>query len=71
MTEPASDDGGLLERIGDVVEDVLGEDLAPPEPENRWERRQRILDSWTAIILAVAAVAATWASFQASQWSGA
>ncbi len=71
MTEPASDDDSLLERVGEVVEDVLGEDLEPPEPENRWERRQRILDSWTAIILAVAAVAATWASFQASQWSGA
>ena len=71
MTEAASDDDSLLERVGDVVEDVLGEDLVPPEPETRWEHRQRILDSWTAIILAVAAVAATWASFQASQWSGA
>lgn len=64
------DDDGLLDRVGDAVEDVLATDLAPSEPEDRWERRQRILDSWTAILLAVAAVAATWASFQASQWSG-
>ena len=67
---PAADDDSVLERVGDLVDDVLGEDLEPPEPEDRWERRQRILDSWTAIILAVAAVATAWATFQASQWSG-
>jgi hypothetical protein len=33
-------------------------------------RRQR-LDSWTAVILGVAAILTAWASFQASQWSGA
>ncbi len=70
----AADGDGVLDRLDDVVDqvvdDVLARDLEPPEPEDRWERRQRILDSWTAIILALAAVAATWASFQASQWSG-
>jgi len=68
---PAEDDSGILDDLGEVVDVVLGEDLAPPEPEDPWERRQRLLDSWTAIILAVAAVATAWASFQASQWSGA
>lgn len=68
---PAEDDSGILDDLGEVVDVVLAEDLAPPEPEDPWERRQRILDSWTAIILAVAAVATAWASFQASQWSNA
>jgi len=68
---PAEDDSGILDDLEEVVDVVLGEDLAPPEPEDPWERRQRLLDSWTAIILAVAAVATAWASFQASQWSGA
>jgi hypothetical protein len=70
MTQPAEDDGSILEQLDDVIEDVLAEDYAPPEPEDPWARRQRLLDSWTAIILAVAAVATAWASFQASQWSG-
>lgn len=61
----------VLEKVDELIDDVLGTDLVPVEPEDRWERRQRILDSWTAIILAVAAVATTWASFQASQWSNA
>jgi hypothetical protein len=65
------DDGGVLDQLSEVVDTVLGEDLAPPEPEDPWERRQRLLDSWTAIILAIAAVATAWASFQASQWAGA
>lgn len=60
---------GLLDRVGDALEDVLATDIAPTEPEDPWERRQRLLDSWTAVILAIAAVATTWASFQASQWS--
>lgn len=68
---PAEDDSGILDDLNEVVDVVLAEDLAPPEPEDPWERRQRILDSWTAIILAIAAVATAWASFQASQWSGA
>lgn len=71
MTQPEDDDSGVLDRVDQVIDDVLASDLAPAEPEDRWERRQRLLDSWTAIILAVAAVATTWASFQASQWSGA
>lgn len=68
---PAEDDSGILEDLGEVVDVVLAEDLGPQEPEDPWERRQRILDSWTAIILAIAAVATAWASFQASQWSNA
>ena len=61
----------VLEKVEELVDDVLGSDIVPVEPEDPWERRQRILDSWTAIILAIAAVATTWASFQASQWSNA
>jgi hypothetical protein len=68
MTERDGDDG-VLDRVGDVVEVVLGEGIAPVEPEDPWERRLRLFDSWTAVILAVAAVATAWASFQASQWS--
>jgi hypothetical protein len=71
MTQPTEDDENLIEQLDEVLEDVLAEDYAPPEPEDPWSRRQRLLDSWTAIILAVAAVATAWASFQASQWSGA
>lgn len=65
------DDDSIIEKMSDVVDVVLAEDIGPVEPEDPWERRQRILDSWTAIILAIAAVATAWASFQASQWSGA
>jgi hypothetical protein len=60
------DDGGLLE---DVVDEILGENLPPPEPEDAWERRQRVLDATTAVILSVAAIGTAWATFQASQWS--
>jgi hypothetical protein len=70
MAEDSTDDDSLLENLDEVVDVALGEGLEPPEPENLWERRQRILDSWTAIILAIAAVATAWASFQASNWSG-
>jgi hypothetical protein len=69
-TPPIEDDDSLLEKVDQVFDDVLAEDMAPPEPMDPWERRQRMLDSWTAISLALAAVAAAWASFQASQWSG-
>lgn len=61
----------VLEKVEELVDDVLGANIIAVEPEDPWERRQRILDSWTAIILAIAAVATTWASFQASQWSNA
>jgi hypothetical protein len=71
MTDHPDEDDSVLEQLDDLVDVVLAEDLAPQEPEDPWERRQRLLDSWTAIILAVAAVATAWASFQASQWSGA
>ena len=62
------DDGGFLD---DVVDEILGDDLPPPEPEDPWERRQRVLEATTAVILAVAAVGTAWATFQASQWSSA
>lgn len=69
---PVSTDDGdsLLSSIDEVVDIALATDMAPLEPEDPWERRQRLLDSWTAIVLAIAAVATAWASFQASQWSG-
>lgn len=70
MTD-TDDDESVLAKVDDLVDELLGTDIAPTEPEDPWERRQRILDSWTAIILALAAVATTWASFQASQWSNA
>jgi hypothetical protein len=70
MAEDPTDDDSLLENLDEVVDVALGVGLEPPEAENLWERRQRILDSWTAIILAIAAVATAWASFQASNWSG-
>lgn len=69
--ETREDDEGVLEKVDHLVDEVLATDIAPTEPEDPWERRQRILDSWTAIILAVAAVATAWSSFQASQWSNA
>lgn len=64
-------DESMLDKVDQLVDEMLGNDITPVEPEDPWERRQRMLDSWTAIILAVAAVATTWASFQASQWSNA
>ncbi len=71
MKEPAEEDKGVLDGIGDLIESVFGENLPHPEHEDPWERRIRILDSWSALILGVAAVATAWASFQASQWNGA
>ena len=69
MTEQQEGDS-ILEKADDILDDLLAEEVTA-EPETRWERRQRLLDSWTAVILAIAAVATAWASFQASQWSGA
>lgn len=72
MTDTARDeDESVLDKVDHLVDEMLGTDIVPTEPENPWEHRQRILDSWTAIILAIAAVATTWASFQASQWANA
>jgi hypothetical protein len=68
MTQPTDDDENLIEQLDEVLEDLLAKNYPPPEPEDPWSRRQRLLGSWTAIILAVAAVATAWASFQASQW---
>lgn len=67
----SEDDDSVLDDLGEVVDVVMAEDLGPQDPEDPWERRQRLLDSWTAIILAIAAIVAAWGSFQASQWSGA
>ena len=61
------DDGGLLE---DVVEGILGENLPPPNVEDPWERRQRVVDTTATVILSIAAVGTAWATFQATQWSG-
>ena len=60
------DDGGLLE---DVVDEILGENLPPPEQEDPWERRQRLLETTTTIILSIAAVGTAWATFQTTQWA--
>ena len=35
----SKEDSGILDDLGEVVDVVLGEDLEPPEPEDRWERR--------------------------------
>lgn len=71
VAETPDDDDSVLEKVDHLVDEVLATDIAPTEPEDPWERRQRMLDSWTAIILAIAAVATAWSSFQASQWSNA
>ncbi len=71
MAETHEENESVLEKVDHLVDEALATDIAPTEPEDPWERRQRMLDSWTAIILAVAAVATTWASFQASQWANA
>jgi len=68
---PAPEEDSLLDNLSEVVEDVLADDIAPTEPEDPWERRQRLLDSWTAILLALAAVATAWATFEAGNWAGA
>jgi hypothetical protein len=60
------DDSGLLE---DVVDDILGENLPPPGTEDPWERRQRVLETTTTVILSIAAVGTAWAAFQTSQWT--
>jgi hypothetical protein len=70
VKNPAKDDAGVLDDIGGLVSSVLGGDLPRPDNEDPWERRIRILDSWSALILGVAAVATAWASFQAGQWNG-
>ena len=68
---PVEENDSVFEKVDHIVDEMLGNDIVPVEPEDPWERRQRMLDSWTAIILAIAAVATTWASFQASQWANA
>jgi hypothetical protein len=62
-------EAGLLDRVERVVDELLGEDIAPPRDEDPWERRLRKLDAWTALVLGLAAVATAWATFQSSQWS--
>lgn len=71
MTTDDREREGLLDDVGEIVEDVLGENLPEPEPEDPWERRLRLVDAITAVLLSVAAVATAWATFQASQWADA
>jgi len=70
-TKPDEQDEGVLDKIDDVVDVVLGDYLPKSDParEDPWERRERRVDALSAVILGIAAVAATWASFQAGQWS--
>lgn len=68
---PADDDDSLLEKVDDLVDELLAEDIEPAQPEDPWERRAQRLDSWTAILLGVAALLTAWASYQAGQWSDA
>jgi len=61
---------GVLEDLGEAVETVFGDDHVEGAPrETRYERRQRLVETWTAIVLAIAAVATAWASYEASQWA--
>lgn len=69
MAEPRDDDDTLLERIDDVVDTALGQDLPEPEEVDPWERRERLLDSWTALLMGFAALLTAWASFQSAQWA--
>jgi hypothetical protein len=70
MAEPdGADDDSLLERIDDVIDTALGEDLPPPEEKDPWERRERLLDSWTAVLMGIAALLTAWTSYQSAQWA--
>ena len=71
MPDNGDDREGLLDDVGELVDEVLGENLPEPEPEDPWERRLRLVDAITAVLLSVAAVATAWATFQASQWADA
>lgn len=63
------DDDSLLERIDDVIDTALGQDLPASEEVDPWERRERLLDSWTALLMGLAALLTAWASFQSAQWA--
>lgn len=63
------DDDSILERIDDVIDTALGEDLPPPAEVDPWERRERLLDSWTAVLLGIGAFLTAWASYQSTLWS--
>jgi hypothetical protein len=60
MTGAEHDDDGFLE---DVVDEILGEDLPPHKAEDPWERRQRVVEGTTAVILSGAAVRTAWTTF--------
>lgn len=62
-------DESIIDKVEEVIEEILGPDAPPPEDEDPWERRARRLDEWTAIILALAAIGTAWVSFQASNWA--
>lgn len=69
MANSGPERDGLLDDVAELVDDVLGENLPEPEPEDPWERRLRLIDSITAVLLSIAAIATAWATFQASQWA--
>jgi hypothetical protein len=69
MPDRLDDDDSLLERIDDVVDTALGQDLPEPEEVDPWERRERLLDSWTALLMGLAALLTAWASYQSAQWA--
>ncbi len=67
----SDDDDTLLERIDDAIDTALGEELPEQEEVDPWERRERLLDSWTALLMGLAALLTAWASFQSAQWADA
>lgn len=69
MADAPSDDDSLLERLDDALDTALGQDLPEPEEVDPWERRERLLDSWTAVLMGLAALLTAWASFQSAQWA--
>jgi hypothetical protein len=70
-SDPHNEDEGILDQIDDAVDTLMGEHLPKSDREDPWERRTRVVDGWAAVILGIAAVAATWTSYQSGQWSDA
>ena len=64
-----SDDDNLLERLDGMIDTALGDGLPEQSDVDPWERRERLLEAWTAILLGIAALLTTWASYQSTQWS--
>lgn len=67
--QPDADaDDSLLEKVDNLVDELLAEGLTPDVEEDPWERRAQRLDSWTTVLLGLAALLTAWASFQAGQF---